>query len=102
MSPKCSKKNKTLSLLALSFNGISDLGVADLANALTHHNNSLKFLNLSFNESVSDVSVNPLVEMLKHNQTLKNLVMDSCNLSGKGKEKLRQFAQSKKGFELSV
>jgi hypothetical protein len=51
---------------------------------------------------VSDSSVDALVEMLKRNPTLGHLKVKECNLSEKGKERLRQIVQSKKGFDLKV
>jgi Ran GTPase-activating protein (RanGAP) involved in mRNA processing and transport len=96
------KTNTTLGYLALGWNEISDLGVQRLANVLTHHNTTLKALYINTNKLVSDSSVDALAKMLKQNRTLKCLKIEDCNLSEKGKEKLRQIAQSKKDFKLSV
>jgi Ran GTPase-activating protein (RanGAP) involved in mRNA processing and transport len=96
------KRNTTLAYLLISYNQISDRGIELLANVLTLHNTTLKSLRVEENKLVSDSSVGALAKMLKHNQILKWLVLDGCNLSEKGKERLRQIAQSKKGFQLSV
>ena len=96
------KANTTLIGLLLGNNEISDRGVQYLTNALTHRNTTLCSLYINDNKLISDASVNSLVEMLNHNPTLTCLRIDVCNLSEKGKEKLRQIAKSKKGFELEV
>jgi hypothetical protein len=96
------KKNTTLKCLLLGFNEISDRGVQYLVNVLTHQNGTLIFLRLNNNKLISDASVDILVEMLKHNQTLEDFDIESCNLSENGKERLRQIAKSKKDFDLSV
>jgi Ran GTPase-activating protein (RanGAP) involved in mRNA processing and transport len=96
------KTNTTLRFLLLSYNEISDIGVQHLANVLTHHNTTLLSLCIDSNKLGSDSSVDALAKMLKKNRTLERLDIEDCNLSEKGKEKLRQIAQSKKDFELSV
>ena len=94
--------NTTLDRLLLGWNNISDCGVELLADALTRHNKTLQSLLLCNNKEVSDLSVNFLIEMLKHNQALRWLDMEKCNLSKKGKRKLERIAQSKKNFVLTM
>jgi hypothetical protein len=96
------KTNTTLKSILLGLNEISDRGVDLLANVLTHHNKTLKRLFINNNKLISDVSVDPLVQMIKHNQTLNMFHVMNCNLSEKGKEKLCQITKSKKGFTLNV
>jgi hypothetical protein len=96
------KANTRLICLLLGNNEISDRGVQHLANVLTHHNTTLLSLCIDGNKLVSDSSVDALVEMLKQNRTLECLEIADCNLSEKGKEKLRQIVQSKKDFEFLV
>jgi Ran GTPase-activating protein (RanGAP) involved in mRNA processing and transport len=96
------KTNKKLRSLLLSYNEISDRGVQHLANVITHHNTTLVQLFVGRHKLVSDLSVDTLVEMLKHNQTLEYLKITECNLSEKGKERLRQLAKSKEGFKLEL
>jgi hypothetical protein len=96
------KTNTTLPYLLLSFNEISDQGVELLTKPLTHHNSTLKSLNLHYSRLVSDSRVDSLVEILKHNQILTFISIYSCNLSEKGKEKLRQIAQIKIGFDFEA
>ena len=73
------KINTTLQYLMLGWNEISDQGVQHLANALTHHNNTLLSLRVDNNKLVSDVSADCLIEMLKHNQTLERLDIEKCH-----------------------
>ena len=96
------KTNTKLGGLQLGWNEIGDRGVQRLADALTHHNTTIYLLFLDRNKKVSDLSVDSLVEMLKHNQRLTRLNLEECNLSEKGKDRLRQTVKSKKGFDLSV
>jgi Ran GTPase-activating protein (RanGAP) involved in mRNA processing and transport len=96
------KTNATLQRLLLSYNDISDRGVNLLANVLTHHNTTLLSLLVNRNKLVSDSSVDSLVKMLQHNQTLDTLKIEECSLSDKGKERLRQVTRSKSGFDLKV
>ena len=91
------KTNKALIGLWLLENKIDDRGVQILANAITNYNTSLKYLELSTNKPASDSSLDALVEMLKHNQTLTVLYVPRCTLSKKGKKKLREMVKSKKG-----
>ena len=68
----------TLTLTTLLYsNKISDEGVLLLINVLTFHNNTLISLNLSGNKLMSESSVDPLVEMNKHTQSL-NKVSTNC------------------------
>ena len=64
----------TLPLTTLLYsNKISDEGVLLLINVLTFHNNILISLNLSGNKLMSESSVDPLVEMNKHTQSLSKV-----------------------------
>jgi Ran GTPase-activating protein (RanGAP) involved in mRNA processing and transport len=96
------KTNATLWYLLLSGNDISDRGVDVLAHVLTHHNTTLISLRVGYNKLVSDSSVDSLIKMLQHNQTIGSLDIEKCNLSDKGKERLRQVTRSKNAFDLKV
>ena len=96
------KTNSTLSHVSLGQNNISDQGMKLLSNALGYHNNTLQSIFLTGNKLVSDLSVDPLVEMLKHNCTLYYLRINDCNLSEKGKKRLRKITKTKDGFTLEV
>ena len=91
-----------LHYLFLPGNQIGDRGVASLTNTLIRHNNTFKLLDLSRNKLVTDASVDYLVEILQRNSSLSTLTITNCNLSEKGKERLRQIAKTKKSFDLEV
>ena len=94
------KKNRVLTRLDLSFNEIGDRGVRRIANALAHFNTSLVQLNLSWNKSISEASVDALIEMIEHHQALETLDISHCNLSPADKAKLRDIARLKKTLKL--
>ena len=96
------KTNKTLLSLGLGENDIGNRGVQLLANALSQHNNTLQEIYLLKNKMVSDISIDSLIQMFKHNRSLNRLWIDDCNLSSKGKEKLRQTTYTRNRFSLSV
>lgn len=90
------------SLLELSLNGnrIGNYGMNSLANALAHSNTHLELLNMSANKDVSDDSIDSIVNMMKHNQSLKRLELCHNDLSKDGEKKLHDVAESKRGFQL--
>jgi len=94
------KTNKKLTHLTLSNNKIGDEGVQLLADALRNRNTTLQSLSFTENKLLSDASVASLVNMLRHNQSLKRLWVDDCNLSEEGKDRLKKAAQSKTDFQL--
>jgi Ran GTPase-activating protein (RanGAP) involved in mRNA processing and transport len=96
------KTNKILTHLSLSDNEISDQGVQLLADALQNRNNTLQVLSFTGNKLISDVSVDSFINMFKRNQSLRKLYVDDCNLSEKGKNRLRKAAQSKKNFRVDM
>jgi Ran GTPase-activating protein (RanGAP) involved in mRNA processing and transport len=85
--------NTTLTSLFLQENNISDIGALPLASAIQHYNKTIKVLDLSDNEQITDESIDPLVQMIKHNQSLNNLCMSRCKLSKTGKQSLIHTAQ---------
>lgn len=94
------KTNQTITWLALAGNQISDRGVELLANTLAHQNTSLLVLSLHVNKSISDASVDTIIDMLQHNKSLKKLWIQDCSISENGKLKLRDAAKLKQGFSL--
>jgi hypothetical protein len=94
------RTNQSLIVLGLVFNEITDQGVRILADAILHSNTNLQILHLSKNKSITDTSVNILIEMLKRNHSLNELWMQNCDLSENGKQKLRQLIRSKRNFRL--
>jgi hypothetical protein len=94
------RTNQSLIVLGLVFNQITDQGVKFLADTISHNNTNLQILYLSKNQSITDASINILIEMFKRNHSLKELWMQNCNLSENGKQKLKQIIRSKKNFRL--
>ncbi|CAF3455689.1 unnamed protein product [Rotaria socialis] len=94
------KTNQTITWLALAGNQISDRGVKLLANTLAYQNTSLLVLSLHVNKSISDASVDTIIDMLQRNKSLKKLWIQDCNISDDGKRRLREAAKTKQGFLL--
>jgi len=96
------KTNKKLTRLGLCFNQITDCGVRLLATAITCYNETLQWLHLASNQSITDGSVDKLVEMLTHNRSLRGLWLTDCILSTNAAKKLKQVVQSNKNFILEI
>jgi hypothetical protein len=94
--------NKTLTTLSLFGNKIDDDGIKCLTHVLTVNNSTLECLYLSGNNSMTDLSIDYFIDMLKQNYSLKKLHLFNCNLSDIGKRKLREKIQRKKHFKLYV
>ncbi|CAF3345790.1 unnamed protein product [Rotaria socialis] len=94
------KTNRTLNRLYLFDNNIGDRGIQLLAQALTLHNRTVTHIDLNGNTLESDLTVDFLVDMLKSNQSLKELRVCKCNLSEASKIRLRDTVRSKRDFEL--
>lgn len=91
------KTNRSITWLALAGNKISDYGVKLLADTLAHQNTSLLVLSLHVNKSISDASVDTVIDMLQYNKSLKKLWIQDCSLSDDGKLKLRNATRTKQG-----
>lgn len=89
------KTNQTLTELWLSNNEIGNEGVEHLASALADHNRKLKFLSLSMNRLINDLSLDAIISMLEKNPTLKKLWMKDCHLTNEGKDRLKTYSQEK-------
>ncbi|CAF3075217.1 unnamed protein product [Rotaria sp. Silwood2] len=96
------KLNISLTQLWLGFNKISDQGVKILTEALAHHNKTLYVLSLSWNNQVTDSSVDFFINMFEHNQTLRTVCLVNCNLSETSKLKLRNATNLRKEFYLDL
>ncbi|CAF0759997.1 unnamed protein product [Adineta ricciae] len=94
------KTNEILCSLWLNENEITDEGVYSLVNSLAFYNRSLKFLRLSGDPTITDASVDSIINMLEHNTALKFLDIQHCNLSSGGKLSLEKAIRSKKSFYL--
>ena len=90
------KTNKTLTHLDLHGNEITDDGVRLLTKTIESSNRIIELLDLSENKFLTDSSIDSLIHMIKYNHTLQYLYIYKCNLSLKGKERLKNFQQSKK------
>jgi len=99
--------NRSITLLALHNTGITDRGVRLLANVLCHvSTDSITFLEklyISFNKSITDESVETLIQILEQNHTLKVLSLQHCGLSDRARRRLRLVTakKKKKKFHLS-
>ncbi len=96
------KTNRMLTWLWLSGNEIGNRGVELLSNTLANHNLSLEWLFLNSNKSISDSSIDSLINMLKRNHSLKTIYINNCNLSDIAKQKLQEVTKLKKDFDLEV
>ena len=89
------RTNQTLIYLRLSSNKISGQGVQLLANVLARQNHSLREFYIDENKLISDSSIDSLKQIFKYNRSLKRFYINNCNLSTKGKRKLRRIVRWK-------
>lgn len=94
--------NQTLTELCLNENEISDRGVQRLANVIKTNNTTIELLRLSANKRLTDESVNALIQMIEHNQSLRELGVSDCRLSETSKKKLEKAQKLRKNFVLLV
>jgi Ran GTPase-activating protein (RanGAP) involved in mRNA processing and transport len=96
------KTNKTLSLLGLNSNQISDWGVHLLTSAITCYNETIQRLYLASNTLITDISLDNFVEMLTYNRSLQALSLNDCSLSTDAVKKLKQVVASNTNFILEI
>lgn len=96
------KVNRTLISLGLNKNEIGDRGAQALLKVLTSTNRSLRMLNLSFNKSITDASVEFCVNMLNENTTMEELYLLKCDFSVAGIKKIKQAAENRPNMKLYV
>ncbi|CAF4206161.1 unnamed protein product, partial [Rotaria magnacalcarata] len=101
------QKNRSITFLALPNTGITDHGVRLLADVLCGigPNSScspLEKLHISFNKSITDESIEVLIQILEQNKTLKTLALQHCGLSEDARDRLRQVAAKKKKKKFSL
>ncbi|CAF1063888.1 unnamed protein product [Rotaria magnacalcarata] len=82
--------NQTLYHLSLNDTDITDRGIEMITSALGSNSASLRCLDLRSNKYITDSSVDFLLEMVDHNETLSACRLDNCSLSQQAKEKLRE------------
>ncbi len=92
--------SRTVTFLALHNTGITDRGVRLLADALcdaeTNSPSVLRKLYISFNKFITDESLEALIQILEHNQTLRVFSLQHCSLSDKARRRLRHICAKKK------
>jgi Ran GTPase-activating protein (RanGAP) involved in mRNA processing and transport len=96
------KINSTLTDLWLYNNQITDYGVQNLVNILKTGNRTLKHFDLQWNRSISDTSINALIDMLERNRILERMNLRKCSLSMAGKMQLLQAVVGRKDFKLII
>lgn len=96
------KAKRTLIHLNLSHNQIGNMGVRLLASALSHRDANLKQLDLQNNRSISDASVDCLMDMIKESRSMNTLWLSNCDFSDNGRRKLSDAADKKKKFQLLI
>ncbi|CAF2079055.1 unnamed protein product [Rotaria magnacalcarata] len=96
------QKNTKLTILCLSKNDISDIGLRIFANCLKRYNNTLQCLDLSENKRITDMSLDVIQEMIEHKRSLNELSIYDCNLSRMGKERLKKCIRAKKNINIFI
>ncbi|CAF1629248.1 unnamed protein product [Rotaria magnacalcarata] len=94
--------NRTLTTLSLYGNKIDNHGIKYLTHVLTYYNTTLEHLYLSGNNLMTDLSIGYFIDMLLKNRSLKKLHLCNCNLSEKGKTKLREVIRTKRNIRLNI
>ncbi|CAF4187816.1 unnamed protein product [Rotaria sp. Silwood2] len=95
------KRNQTLTSLSLNSNHIDDRGIRLLADALID-NTSLRRLFLFQSQSISDWSIASLINMLRYNQSLEELTLQTNKLSWWCMILLRFALLTKRNFNLII
>jgi Ran GTPase-activating protein (RanGAP) involved in mRNA processing and transport len=95
------RSNTTLVALGVFQNGFGDQGMQKLANVLAKHNTSLKSLYIQANYSITDASVDSLIDMFNSNQSLITIDMRHSLLTVDGIQLLKAAANKKANFNLN-
>lgn len=101
------KKTGSIAFLALSNTGMTDRGVRLIADLLCNVSGDsccppLEKLYLSFNELITDESLEALLEILERNHTLKRFSVQYCRLSDEARQTLREASKKKnQEFDMS-
>ncbi|CAF1260429.1 unnamed protein product [Rotaria sordida] len=95
------QKSRSITFLAIPNTGITDRGIRLLADILCGVDADstcppLEKLHISFNKSITDESMEPLIQIIEQNQTLKLLSLQHCSLSDNVRRKLKQASTKKK------
>lgn len=84
------RTNTRLTHLTLSQNRITDDGLRYLIDALLNRNQTLQVLSLTQNKLLTDECIDNLIELFESNGSLKKLWINDCDLSKRGRERLRR------------
>ena len=93
--------NTTLTTLGIFRNKFTDQGVKVLANVLSKHNTTLTCFYIQCNKSITDASVDSLIEMFNSNQSLTLVDIEKCGFTSNGIRRLNQVADRKNNFKLN-
>jgi Ran GTPase-activating protein (RanGAP) involved in mRNA processing and transport len=96
------KSNYTLTDLWLYNNQITDQGAQNLIKVLKSDNRTLKHIDLQWNKSITDLSINSIVNMLGSNRILERINLRKCSLSIASKMQLLQAVAERKDFKLII
>ena len=96
------RSNRSLLSLNLQGNHIKDEGVRILAEVIEKHNSTIETLFLNSNSSLTDLTVDFLLQMVRNHRSLKTLSVANCNLSSNGKERLRKAQQCNENLQVIV
>lgn len=96
------KTNKILTCLKLYENEITDGGIQILADAIEKHNTTIEVLHLFKNKLLTDSSVDSLLQMIEHSQSLNELDVSYCTLSERSKERFKALEKLKTNFKIYV
>lgn len=94
------KTNTKLLWISLFNNEIGDRRVRLLCTVLTIHNKILQGLLLDENTSISDASINALVDIIKYNSITQELSINKCDLSQKKCNETSKNCRKKRTFDL--
>jgi Ran GTPase-activating protein (RanGAP) involved in mRNA processing and transport len=86
------QSNKNCGVLHLHLNSIIDRGVEVLCQALTHHNRTLKVVDITFNR-ITGEGVNMILDLFKVNDKLMGFMLADNPISKESKDKLREVAK---------
>ncbi|CAF3717774.1 unnamed protein product [Rotaria sp. Silwood1] len=100
------QKNRSITFLAIPNTGMTDHGVRLLADVLCPVDTDsicppLEKLHISFNKSITDQSIEALIQIIEQNQTLKLLSLQHCSLSDKVRRQLKKLVTKKKKKKFS-
>lgn len=96
------EKNTKLTDLWLSNNEITNQGIKQLFDILNEKNQTLKFLSISMNKLINDLSIDSIIQLNQYNQILKNIWIKDCNFTEEGKLKLQEIFHRKNKLKIDL